>query len=199
MPHYEIEEKLKKQGYFLICGVDEVGRGALFGPVVAGAVILKDKAKIEGINDSKKISPKKRLKIAEDIYEKAIAYSIGWIWSDEIDRINILNASKLAMKKAIFKLQKKPDFIIVDGLELELKGTRSMGIVKGDTKSNSIAAASIIAKVFRDKLIEKYDKYFNYFSLKKNKGYPTKFHINMLLYKSETIFHRKTFKVKKNG
>jgi len=199
MPDYEIEDKLRKKGFSLICGVDEVGRGSLFGPVVAGAVILKENIIIEGLNDSKKIAPKKRKQIAEEIYENSIAYSMGWVWNDKIDEINILNASKLAMNLAISKLQKKPDYILVDGFNLNYNSIGTMGIIKGDLKSNSIAAASVIAKVFRDDLIKKFDKYFDKYLLKKNKGYPTKFHVNVLLYEGGSVFHRKTFKIKKNG
>ncbi len=199
MPDYEIEDNLRKKGFLLICGVDEVGRGSLFGPVVAGAVILKKNVIIEELNDSKKISNRKRKEIAEKIYENSIAYSMGWVWNDKIDEINILNASKLAMNLAISKLQKKPDYILVDGFDLDYNGIGTMGVIKGDLKSNSIAAASVIAKVFRDGLLEKFDKYFDIYSLKKNKGYPTKFHVNVLLYKGESIFHRKSFKIKKNG
>jgi ribonuclease HII len=198
MADFAIEEELLKTNYRSICGVDEVGRGSLFGPVVAGAVILNPQRLNCEYQDSKKLSPKQRLSLARDIYENALAYSIGWCWNDEIDRLNILTATKLSMRQAIRRLQVKPDYILIDAIVPDFLKISGMAIVKGDEKSLSIAAASIIAKVFRDHLLDKFGELFPAYDLAQNKGYPTQKHKNMLLLNGETIFHRKSFKVK-NG
>ncbi len=197
MPDYELE------GYYLnknknsrVCGVDEVGRGALFGPVVAGAVILDPSNLDYNLNDSKKLNTKKRLELASSVYGNSIAYSIGWIWNDIIDEINILAATKEAMIMAIKSLQIFPDYVLIDGMKPDFINIPGKGIVKGDSKSLSIAAASIIAKVFRDELITKMSRLFPDYDLKNNKGYPTRQHVNMLKSNGQTFFHRKSFRIK---
>lgn len=197
MPDFELEKNyLKKNKDSFICGVDEVGRGAIFGPVVAGAVIL-DPAKLDfRLDDSKKLSEIKRLGLATSVYNNALAYSIGWVWNDAIDEINILNATKKAMKMAIKYLQIFPDYVLMDGMKPDFLDISGEGIVKGDSKSLSIAAASIIAKVFRDQFITKISAFFPYYDLEKNKGYPTKKHTNVVLLRGKTFFHRKSFRIK---
>ncbi|MEN8223233.1 MAG: ribonuclease HII [Acidobacteriota bacterium] len=195
---FDIESKLLNQNYSRICGVDEVGRGALFGPVVSGAVILDpDKINFE-INDSKQINYKKRELLAEYIYENAIAYGIGWCWNDTIDEINILNATKSSMKMALMNLQIEPDYVLIDAINPEFLCMTGEGVIKGDSISISIAAASIIAKVFRDSLMIQFAEYFSEYNLGENKGYPTRDHISSLIGEGATTFHRKSFKVK-NG
>ncbi len=198
MADFALEAELLKTNYSRICGVDEVGRGCLFGPVVAGAVILDPERLNREYNDSKKLAPGQRLRLARDIYEKALAYSIGWCWNDEIDRSNILEATRRSMSLAVRRLQVKPDYILVDAIPPDFLAIEGRAIIKGDEKSLSIAAASIIAKVFRDHLLEKMAVFFPEYGLAQNRGYPTKKHKNMLLLHGVTIFHRKSFKLK-NG
>jgi ribonuclease HII len=198
MADFAIEAELLNTNYRRICGVDEVGRGCLFGPVVAGAVILNPERLNSEYDDSKKLAPGQRLRLARDIYEKALAYSIGWCWNDEIDRSNILEATKQSMRRAVRHLQIKPDYILIDAISPDFLPISGQAIVRGDEKSLSIAAASIIAKVFRDHLLEKFADFFPDYGLAQNKGYPTQKHKNMLLLKGVTIFHRISFKLK-NG
>ena len=179
-----------------------MGRGAIFGPVVAGAVILDpDKVydyAIKGIDDSKKLTPNKRRELAEYIYTTALAYSIGWCWNDEIDECNILEATKRAMKMAVKGLQITPDYVLIDGMKPNFLNTEGQGIIKGDNISLSIAAASIIAKVFRDETITAFARFFPGYRFPQNKGYPTRDHINAVTIKGFTEFHRKSFKIKEN-
>jgi ribonuclease HII len=198
MADFALEAELLKINYSRICGVDEVGRGCLFGPVVAGAVILDPKRLNREYDDSKKIAPGRRLRLARDIYEKALAYSIGWCWNDEIDRCNILEATRRSMRLAVTRLQVKPDYVLVDAIPPDFLAVEGRAVIHGDEKSLSIAAASIIAKVFRDHLLEKMAVFFPEYGLDQNRGYPTQKHKNMLLLHGVTIFHRKSFKLK-NG
>jgi ribonuclease HII len=202
MCDYAVERRLLNQNYRYICGIDEVGRGALFGPVVAGAVILDPKRVHDyvskGIDDSKKLTPRKRKELAEYIYMTALAYSIGWCWNDEIDEWNIVEATKRAMKMAVKGLQISPDYVLIDGMKPNFLNTRGQGIIKGDNKSLSIAAASIIAKVFRDETITSFARFFPGYRFPQNKGYPTPDHIHAVKIKGFTEFHRKSFKVKEN-
>ena len=202
MCDYAVERGLLDLNYRYICGVDEVGRGAIFGPVVAGAVILNPERgydyEIKGIDDSKKLPPTKRRELAEYIYSTALAYSIGWCWNDEIDECNILEATKRAMKMAVKGLQITPDYVLIDGMEPNFFNTEGQGIVKGDNTSLSIAAASIIAKVFRDETITTFARFFPGYSFPQNKGYPTRDHIHAVTGKGLTEFHRKSFKIKEN-
>lgn len=198
MADFAIEAALLRRNHRFICGIDEVGRGCLFGPVVAGAVIL-DPAKLNReYDDSKKLTPAQRLRLARDIYEKALAYSIGWCWNDEIDRVHIVAATQRSMRQAVQRLQIKPDYVLIDAMRPDFLPCRGRAVAKGDEKSLSIAAASIIAKVFRDQLLDEFGRFFPEFDLEQNKGYPTQKHRYVLSSDGETIFHRKSFKLK-NG
>lgn len=177
----EYENKLYAQGYTTICGVDEAGRGPLAGPVCAGAVILKKGQVIEGVNDSKKLSEKKREKLFDIIKEEAVAYGIGWASVEEIEEINILNAAMLAMKRAVEQLSIKPEYALIDGNKTPELEIPSMAIVKGDSLSESIAAASILAKVSRDRLLLELAKDYPEYQFEKHKGYGTKLHREMIL------------------
>lgn len=193
--NYDIEKNLLNRNYKFICGIDEVGRGALFGPVVSGAVIL-DPGKLHGeITDSKKLTHKKRVELSGYIYENAIAYSIGWCWNDEIDDCNILEATKKSIKMAVKGLQFSPDYVLLDGMKPDFLDIQGQGIVKGDNKSMSIAAASIIAKVFRDQLLISFSKFFPQYRFQNNKGYGTKEHIRAVSVNGITEFHRKSFNI----
>lgn len=189
----EIENRLYLKGYKNICGVDEAGRGPLCGPVVAAAVILEKDVHIEGVNDSKKLSEKKREIIFELIKEKAIAIGIGICDVDVIEEVNILNATKIAMKKAIEQLKINPDYVLIDGnqmIDIDIEGET---VVAGDSKSQSIAAASIIAKVTRDKLLYEYDKIYPEYNFSKHKGYGTKIHREAILKYGLCQIHRPSF------
>ncbi len=187
------EKKYELQGRKLICGVDEAGRGPLAGPVCAAAVIMPSGLMIEGVNDSKKLTPKKREALYQIIIEKCIDYSVSLVCSEKIDEINILNATHLAMKNAVDSLKQKPDIVLVDGNSLPKWDVDSVSIVKGDALSHSIACASILAKVSRDKfMIEQAEKYPSY-NFEKHKGYGTKAHIEALKKYGPCEIHRKTF------
>lgn len=194
---FDFERKLLKENFKYICGIDEVGRGAIFGPVVSAAVILNPEKLNYEINDSKALSKKKRKILAESIYEDSLDYSIGWSWNYEIDRINVLNATKESMKMAVRGLQIIPDYVLMDGMDPDFLSINGEGIIAGDRESLSIAAASIIAKVFRDDLVDDFSLLFTGYGLGKNKGYPTKEHLEALKNEGETFFHRKSFKIKK--
>ncbi len=190
---YDYEKSLKREGYLSVCGVDEAGRGPLAGPVVAAACILPMDCEIEGLNDSKKLSEKKRELLFDIIKEKAIAYSVASASNEEIDRFNILNATMLAMVRAIEGLPKKADYAIVDGNCVRNFPIPAMTIVKGDAKSPSIAAASILAKVTRDRLCLEMDKEYPEYNFKKHKGYPTKEHRELVIKYGPCPMHRRTF------
>lgn len=188
------EKELHKKGYKLVAGIDEAGRGPLCGPVVAAAVILKDDEIIEGVNDSKKLSEKKREELYDVIISKALAYGIGISDVDTIEEINILNATKEAMKKAVDSLKIKPDFVIIDGNQkVPQIEEKQETIVKGDSKSLSIACASIIAKVTRDRMLIEYDKKYPNYGFAKHKGYGTKQHIEAIQKYGITKIHRPSF------
>lgn len=190
---WSIENKVLDLGYKMIAGIDEVGRGPLAGPVVAAAVILPKNEFIPGINDSKKVSENKRNELFEIIYDKAISIGVGIVDNKTIDKINILNATKLAMKKAIIGLNKKPDFLLIDAVELTDISIRQKNIIKGDSNSISIAAASIIAKVTRDNIVREYAKTYPDFGFETHKGYGTKQHYKALKEHGITPLHRKSF------
>ena len=188
------EESLYSSKIKYICGIDEAGRGPLAGPVVVGAVILPVDSLVEGVNDSKKISEKKRERVFEEIVSTAISYSTGIVDQRTIDEINILNATKLAVKKAIEGLEIKPDLILVDALTgIETFGIPYKSIIKGDAKEYSIAAASIIAKVTRDRMMLEWDKVFPEYGFAKHKGYGTASHMQALKENGPCMLHRKTF------
>ena len=177
-----------------ICGIDEAGRGPLAGPVVVGAVIMPKDSFIEGVNDSKKISEKKREKLYEQITEEAISFGVGIVDQNKIDEINILNATKLALKIAVQNLNIKPDVIMVDALEhIDTCGIPYISVIKGDAKHYSIAAASIIAKVTRDRIMRQWDDVFPAYGFAKHKGYGTAEHIRVIKEIGPCMLHRKTF------
>ena len=193
MPTFEYEEKHYSEGYTAVCGCDEAGRGPLCGPVVAAAVILPCGLEIEGLNDSKKLSEKKREALFDVIKEKAIAYAIAEVSPAEIDEINILNASMLAMKRAVDALSVKADFALIDGNCSRGFDIPTETVVKGDAKSYSIAAASILAKVTRDRQCIELDKEYPEYGIAKHKGYPTKDHMDAVRKYGPSPIHRKTF------
>ncbi len=177
-----------------ICGIDEAGRGPLAGPVVVGAVIMPKESFIEGVNDSKKVSEKKRELLFDKITSEAVAYSVGIVDQEKIDEINILEATRLAVHQALEKLEVKPDLIVVDALtNIDTFGIPYMSIIKGDAKVYSISAASIIAKVTRDRMMQEWDEIFPQYGFAKHKGYGTKDHINAIKTYGPTPIHRKTF------
>ncbi len=186
------ERKLLEEGFTSIAGVDEVGRGPLAGPVVCCAVIMPLDDIIDGVDDSKKLSEKKRVMLAASIREKAIAYSIAEVWQDEIDRINILNAVKKCMTEAVCGLSVKPDVTLVDGINTNLP-INARYVVKGDAASYTVGCASILAKVYRDGLMEKFAERYPVYGFEKNKGYGTKSHIEKILEAGPCKLHRKTF------
>ena len=193
MPTYEIEEKMSAEGYNAICGVDEAGRGPLSGPVCAAAVIMPHGLVIEGLNDSKKLTAKKREKLFDIIIQNAVAYGIGLASPEEIDAINILNADMLAMKRAIEALQIPADFALVDGNIARDLPIPAMPVIKGDALSYSIAAASVLAKVTRDRLCLEDDKNYPEYGFAKHKGYGTKEHMDALRRLGPSPIHRKSF------
>lgn len=190
---WEIEKSLKEKGYKYIAGVDEAGRGPLAGPVYAAAVILPEDADISGINDSKKLSPKKREELYEKITQLAVSYAIFSVDEKEIDEINILNATHKAMNGAVNNLSKKPDYVIIDGNSIKGMETEHETVVKGDAKSISIAAASILAKVARDRYIDKMGEVYPEYGFEKHKGYGTKAHTDAILKYGMCPIHRRTF------
>lgn len=188
------ENEAKNDGFKVICGVDEAGRGPLAGPVAAAAVILPDNCMIEGLNDSKKLTEKKREALFPIIQEQAVAWSVGLASEKEIDEINILQATFLAMKRAIEGLSVKPDCVLIDGNRLPSKlDMEARAIVKGDSKSASIAAASVLAKVTRDRMLEELDKEYPEYGFAKHKGYPTKAHYEAIEKYGILDIHRRSF------
>ena len=185
----EYENALYEKGIELICGIDEVGRGPLLGPVVTAAVILPKGYYNSEIKDSKKLSEKKREKLYDIIMNDAISIGIGIVDEKEIDRINIYEATKVAMKMALDNLKIKPEYVLIDAMKLDID-IPSISIIKGDAKSESIAAASIIAKVTRDRMIDEIDKEYPMYDLKNNKGYGTKKHIEALKKYGPCKYHR---------
>lgn len=194
MPDYSCEISAKEKGYKFICGVDEAGRGPLAGPVCAAAVILPEGAVIEGLNDSKKLSEKKREALFDVVKETAIAWSVAFASVEEIEEHNILNATFIAMNRAIDGLKTKADFALVDGNRVpkEIK-IPCETIVKGDSLSMSIAAASILAKVTRDRLMLELDEKYPVYEFKKHKGYGTALHMDLIRKYGPSECHRPSF------
>lgn len=190
---WEIQHGYRQQGYQMICGVDEAGRGPLAGPVCAAAVILPEDYEIPGLNDSKQLSDKKRRELYPVIKEQAIAYGIAFVDQQVIDEINILNATFLAMKNAIEQLETKPDLALIDGNRVADFGVEAIPVVKGDAKVASIAAASILAKVARDDLMEKMAEEYPQYGFEVHKGYGTKRHYAAIAQYGMCPIHRKTF------
>lgn len=193
MSLWEIEDALKEKGVGVICGVDEAGRGPLAGPVCAAAVILPEHLEIPGLNDSKKLTDKKRRELYPIIKEQAIAYGIAFASEQEIDEINILQATFLAMKRAIAQLDGKADFALIDGNRETDFGMEVMTVVKGDSRSANIAAASILAKVTRDEYMEKLAQEYPEYGFEVHKGYGTKKHYAALTEYGMCPAHRRTF------
>lgn len=193
MPNFDYENARYAEGYTAVCGTDEAGRGPLCGPVVAAAVILPRNIEIEGLNDSKKLTEKKREKLFDVIKEKAIAYAIAEASPAEIDEINILNASMLAMRRAVAALQVKADFALIDGNCSRGFEIPTETVVKGDAKSASIAAASILAKVTRDRQCTELDKLYPEYGIAKHKGYPTKDHMDAVRKYGPAPIYRMSF------
>ena len=190
---YTFENELYNKGYELNCGTDEAGAGPLAGPVYAAAVILGRDTVIEGLNDSKKLSEKKREKLFSEIIAKAKAYAIVDVSETSIDEINILNARMLAMRQAVATLDLKPDFLLVDGNRDPDAGVETLCVIGGDGKSASIAAASILAKVSRDRFMLKMAEKYPEYGFEKHKGYGTKIHIDAIKTHGPCEIHRKTF------
>ncbi len=193
MPDFSVEKQKAELGFKYICGIDEAGRGPLCGPVVAAACILPTDIDIPQLNDSKKLSAKKREELFEIIKEKALSYSIGYATVDEINKINILEATLLAMRRAVAGLNIKPDYLIVDGniyRDFDISGEP---VIKGDSISCSIAAASILAKVTRDVLCDELDALYPEYGIKQHKGYGTKAHMDALRKLGPSPCHRKQF------
>ena len=190
----QIAEELYNSGANLICGIDEAGRGPLAGPVVVAAAIMPRNSMIEGVNDSKKVSEKKREKLYDLIIDEAIAYGVGIIDQKEIDRINILNATKEGLTMAVKELNPKPDLIIVDALsKIDTEGIPYKSIIKGDAKCYSIACASIIAKVTRDRIMRQWDEVYPQYGFIKHKGYGTAAHISAIKEYGLCPLHRLSF------
>lgn len=193
MDWFAQERKAAASGYPLVCGIDEAGRGPLAGPVYAAAVILPMDCEIEGLNDSKKVSEKKREQLFDVILEKAIAYGIGSASAEEIDEINILQATFLAMERAVAALQQPADWALVDGNRMPPLPIPGETVVKGDAQCASIAAASILAKVSRDRVLRELDQQYPQYGFAKHKGYGTKAHYEAIKQFGLLPEHRKTF------
>lgn len=195
----EYEQNAELKGYKAICGVDEAGRGPLAGPVCAAAVILPPNTIIDGVNDSKKLTEKKREALFDVIKETAVSYSIAYASVEEIESINILNATMLAMKRAVEGLDVKADYAMIDGNKMPQLDIDGETIVKGDAKSMSIACASILAKVSRDRLLYEYAKEYPQYHFDKHKGYGTALHKEAILEYGPCPYHRMSFlkKIKK--
>lgn len=190
---YQYDESLRKKGYLRIAGIDEAGRGPLAGPVVAAAVVFSKSIKIEGLRDSKKVPEKER----EILYSEVLRFSedvgVGIVGHEEIDRLNILRATRLAMQYAVEDLSKPPDILVIDALSLPSIPIRQVSIIKGESISASIAAASIVAKFVRDKIMMEYHRQYPQYNFEKHKGYCTKEHLDMIRLYGPCPIHRKSF------
>lgn len=196
MEMWKIENSKKEEGYRLIAGVDEAGRGPLAGPVCVASVILPENAYLEKINDSKKLSEKTKDRLFDEIKQTAVAYSIVLVSHEDIDKLNILNATFKGMCDAVNSLKIKPDYVLIDGNKISGMSIPHECVVKGDSKSVSIAAASILAKVTRDRYMIELDKKHPQYNFKKHKGYPTKEHYEALKKYGASDVHRKSFNLK---
>jgi ribonuclease HII len=192
---FDFEEQARSEGFLFVAGVDEVGRGCIAGPVVAAACILDmTKPVPEDLNDSKKLTEKQRDDIAEELRATAVAFAVGEVDPEEIDRINILEATKLAMVKAIEKLSPRADYLLIDALRLKQVSLPQKPIIKGDSIAYSIAAASVIAKTHRDSLMKTYDTQYPEYGFARHKGYGCKVHYDALRQHGPCPLHRKTFR-----
>ncbi len=196
---YTFEHQAHEQGFNIVCGVDEAGRGPLAGPVCAAAVILPDGLVIEGLDDSKKLTEKKRDALYDVIIENAISYGISFASVEEIEELNILQATFLAMKRAVESLEVKPDLALVDGNQKPHLEIQARTLVKGDAKSPSIAAASILAKVTRDRLMIEIAEQYPQYEFPKHKGYGTKLHYEKIMEHGISPVHRRSFLKKITG
>lgn len=189
----DFEKQFISDGYSIVAGTDEAGRGPLAGPVSAAAVILPEGLIIDGLNDSKKLSEKKREYLFDVIKESAVSYSIQFATVEEIDSLNILNAAQLAMRRAVSELTPTPDLVLVDGNIARDFPTKAIPVIGGDAKSQSIAAASVLAKVARDRILIELDEKYPEYGFAKHKGYPTKDHMNAIRTYGVLPIHRRTF------
>jgi ribonuclease HII len=187
-----LERELHARGFRAVAGVDEVGRGALFGPVVAAAVILSPDRPVRGLNDSKLLEPEEREKLAERIRERAVSWAIGAIDAATIDAVNIYQASRLAMRLAVERLNPSPDFLLIDAVPIDL-GLPQRSLIKGDARCHAIAAASIVAKVYRDACMRVWDEVFPAYGLASHKGYSTPEHCKAIEEFGPTPLHRLSF------
>ena len=190
---FDLEKKYLQDGYRLIAGIDEAGRGPIAGPVFAAAVILDQNYKFKYLNDSKTLSNKKMKLALEEVKKGALYIGVGYVNNIDIDKINILRATRLAMNLAVKNLKIKPDILLVDGMGLDSE-IENVGLIKGDKISYSIAAASVVAKTTRDLYMKEMDKLYPYYSFSKNMGYPTKGHLAAIMKYGITPIHRLTFK-----
>jgi ribonuclease HII len=187
-----LERELRARGFAAVAGVDEVGRGCLFGPVVAAAVVLSPDRPVRGLNDSKLLDPERRVALAERIRERAAAWAIAAVDAATIDSINIYQASRLAMRRAVSKLDPAPDFLLVDAVAIDLP-IPQQALIKGDARCHAIAAASIVAKVYRDRLMRAWDEVFPQYGLAAHKGYATREHCQAIREFGLTPLHRLSF------
>ncbi|MEJ5348495.1 MAG: ribonuclease HII [Desulfosoma sp.] len=187
------DQAIRRRGFRLLAGVDEAGRGPLAGPVVAAAVILPEGMNLSGVTDSKKVSPTRREELVEKIHQVAVSVGVGWVEAQEIDRINILQASLTAMVRAIQQLKVPPDLVLIDGPYSLPLSIPQRSVVKGDVRSLSIAAASIVAKVHRDHLMRTYHELYPLYGFARHKGYPTQEHLQALRRFGPCPIHRRSF------
>lgn len=190
---YRYDESLRGKGFLRIAGLDEAGRGPLAGPVVAAAVVFSKEVRIKGLRDSKKVPEKEREFLYEEVVRFAEDIGIGIVGHEEIDRLNILRATKLAMQYAVENLSKPPDLLVIDAVSLPSIQIKQFSIIKGESISASIAAASIVAKCERDKIMMEYHHQFTHYNFDKNKGYSTKDHLDMIRIYGPCPIHRKSF------
>lgn len=191
---WDYEIKAREKGYLFVAGIDEAGRGPLAGPVVAGAVVLPFDADFQGLDDSKKLSPAKREELFPKIQAQALGYGVAVVNPEVIDKINILQATRLAMKLAVEKLLSVPDLLLIDGNQKIDSPVEQWAIIKGDAKSFSIAAASVLAKVTRDHIMEDYHHLYPDYEFARHKGYGTKLHRGLIAEHGPCPIHRRTFK-----
>lgn len=189
------ERTCQQNGYRLTAGIDEAGRGALAGPVIAAAVILPTHCSIKGLKDSKQLTPKQRDRLSDEIYSVAVAVGIGTVDNHLVDKLNILEATLLAMRQAIEKLTPQPDYLLVDGINFPVTDIQGEAIKKGDSRSYSIAAASIIAKTTRDRYMIALDRSYPDYGFSQHKGYPTSQHRHAIAQLGASDIHRHTFKL----
>jgi len=194
MDIYQYDETFREKGFSFIAGIDEAGRGPLAGPVVAAAVMLPADLKIDGLRDSKKVPEQERVTLFWDILSSSLDIGVGVVEHDEIDRINILQATRSAMKKAVENLRMRPDALIIDALTLPSVSMKQFSIIKADAKSASVAAASLIAKYVRDMIMLRYHSLYPEYNFRKHKGYCTEEHLRLLGIYGPCNIHRKSFR-----